>query len=1103
MTYRRPLALLLLTVATIAAAIATGVAGPARVAWLPEGFTRPILALEFVESPEQFTQIVEQPALSPEGPWVSTLVYHSTLVDLLFIAAYVFLWRSMATRLDLPGFKHIRHIAIAAISVAAIADYVENAGILHGLHADAAPADVIRLAATMKWLALGVVFLALAWGLFKAVSHSRQMFWTGRLVGVAYFAAGLLAVLGAAVRPPLLEYLVWPITAALLLQLPLFAMAAKFRPKSEGGPEFTDKLDDVRACELAYIQRRRAAADGLAEDCATVSNSLVGLSLSGGGIRSATTNLGVLQALSRMGILPAVDYLSTVSGGGYIGSCLTALLSLRAGAQPGSPDPYKYDCRKGLRFTTEWAKFPFNPDLNPSSDDCCAPQAVATPTKDVVAHLRTHGNFLVARHGLLKRDALRAAGHLLTGTVYHVLTTAVIFFVTALLLMGLAHGLEPELHNLIRPPSRPKVTDLATVTPIAGAEPGYVVLQEEVVSIRQAIGDRLSPVWESVKHDARHTELLWAAGVGFAAALVVLAFFIVAVHQERWPGDWGAGETKEDKFDRYLLNTAAVVLGFSLVLVWAFVRRTDNDGYAGWIVQPLLVLTGARVTTFGLYPLIARADSRWLKRSKLWTREFRSLWGSFQAMTTYGIAVTLAFALLPVFAYAAADVGPGMAVSPIVALVVGRALVSRNVQRGADKLKIPTGLLHFLLGAAVAVVIALSIIGFAALAVHFKFDRMTAACGNAFVIAAAIGLIGLAALSLLGDINRISPHYFYRDRLLETYLRTERPCKDKNNRMETFTDTTEMLLTDLQGEDPSAATTPANTAPYMLISAAVNLSGSRDLTRKDRKSGYFVFSKYYCGSRQTGYRSTKTWRGGLTKLSRAITISGAAVSSAMGQNTFFAEAFVTCVFNLRLGYWTSNPRMNLPDRWVFWPRYMLQEIFATTNERRPLINLSDGGHTGDNVGIYPLLERRCQVIIACDAEADAGLSFGSFTEALRHAYVDLGVDVDIDLSMIRPDPQTGYSKSHCAVGRIRYPECPGRPNWLIYLKNSMTGDEPAPVMNYKTTCPAFPHESTADQFFDDAQFESYRALGNHIAEETFGSWVAQEGVADALRNPDR
>jgi hypothetical protein len=112
---------------------------------------------------------------------------------------------------------------------------------------------------------------------------------------------------------------------------------------------------------------------------------------------------------------------------------------------------------------------------------------------------------------------------------------------------------------------------------------------------------------------------------------------------------------------------------------------------------------------------------------------------------------------------------------------------------------------------------------------------------------------------------------------------------------------------------------------------------------------------------------------------------------------------------------------------------------------------------------------------------------------LRHAYVDLGVDVDIDLTMIRPDPATGYSRSHCAVGRVRYPDRPTQESYLIYMKNSLTGDEPEPVLNYRSTSPAFPHESTMDQFFDDAQFESYRALGVHLAEHTFSRWNTTKG----------
>jgi hypothetical protein len=48
------------------------------------------------------------------------------------------------------------------------------------------------------------------------------------------------------------------------------------------------------------------------------SSGLMGLCFSGGGIRSATFNLGILQGLVELNLLGCFDYLSSVSGGGYI-----------------------------------------------------------------------------------------------------------------------------------------------------------------------------------------------------------------------------------------------------------------------------------------------------------------------------------------------------------------------------------------------------------------------------------------------------------------------------------------------------------------------------------------------------------------------------------------------------------------------------------------------------------------------------------------------------------------------------------------------------------------------------------------------------------------
>src|SRR5262245_39197384 len=75
----------------------------------------------------------------------------------------------------------------------------------------------------------------------------------------------------------------------------------------------------VIQCEEPYVAEwRKAAADG--RPAHHVANTLSGLALSGGGIRSATFALGVTQAFAARGLMQRFDYLSTVSGGGYLGS---------------------------------------------------------------------------------------------------------------------------------------------------------------------------------------------------------------------------------------------------------------------------------------------------------------------------------------------------------------------------------------------------------------------------------------------------------------------------------------------------------------------------------------------------------------------------------------------------------------------------------------------------------------------------------------------------------------------------------------------------------------------------------------------------------------
>ena len=76
-----------------------------------------------------------------------------------------------------------------------------------------------------------------------------------------------------------------------------------------------------------------------------------------------------------------------------------------------------------------------------------------------------------------------------------------------------------------------------------------------------------------------------------------------------------------------------------------------------------------------------------------------------------------------------------------------------------------------------------------------------------------------------------------------------------------------------------------------------------------------------------------------------------------------------------------------------------------------------------------------------------------------------------------------FSGHHAAIADIRYSACDGAEDGiLVYLKPSLSGDEPADVHHYAAENSGFPHQTTADQFFNESQFESYRRLGLHVVE---------------------
>src|SRR5438874_3169413 len=75
---------------------------------------------------------------------------------------------------------------------------------------------------------------------------------------------------------------------------------------------------------------------------------------------------------------------------------------------------------------------------------------------------------------------------------------------------------------------------------------------------------------------------------------------------------------------------------------------------------------------------------------------------------------------------------------------------------------------------------------------------------------------------------------------------------------------------------------------------------------------------------------------------------------------------------------------------------------------------------------------------------------------------------------------------NCAIGPIRYSAVDGStaPDGIIvYIKPACYGNEPRDIYEYFKRSETFPHESTADQFFSESQFESYRMLGAHTMDQ--------------------
>jgi len=230
-----------------------------------------------------------------------------------------------------------------------------------------------------------------------------------------------------------------------------------------------------------------------------------------------------------------------------------------------------------------------------------------------------------------------------------------------------------------------------------------------------------------------------------------------------------------------------------------------------------------------------------------------------------------------------------------------------------------------------------------------------------------------------------------------------------------------------------------------------------------------------------------------------VALSGAAASPNMGTHSSPPLNFLMTMFNVRLGRWCPNPRKAVwthssPGIGLF---SLIAELFGMTNADANYVYLSDGGHF-ENLGIYELVRRRCRLIVAVDVASDREMAFEDLGNAIRKCATDLHVSIELDVSKMDLVAGSGLCGGSCAVGAVRYSHVDpgGVDGTLLYIKPAIIGSENADVLNYRKAHPDYPHQSTADQWFDEAQFESYRALGYHIVKAALG------GAAGASKRAD-
>src|SRR5665213_2764571 len=775
--------------------------------------------------------------------------------------------------------------------------------------------------------------------------------------------------------------------------------------------------NDLRSEQAVISDEKAAIGINRAERLGEPDAPWSGIGLSGGGIRSASFCLGVLQALAETDLLRRFDYISSVSGGGYIATSLQWWWGTprEDNDSAGECPPSRYPFGLGL------SDFPYGP-ARPNPDFIGPPAPTYRRGMENLAFLRAHSSYLTPGHGLTFWSILGVLFRTILISSLTWLPMLAACFVVLSVVVG--YGLD-WLFSSLHVPS-----------------PFFDLLK---MPVRWT--ERCENQLEChLSYPALYALGLWAVYIitGLVLGAALLFAFVSRspqVNRNHW-------ET--------IIGFGAGALLCAGGIAWIFTQYEELDASVIFIVAVLGVTGAVWLVIAGSELLTPRSlsASYWLRR----------MTESVLGVAFVPSLAVLVFSTIPLIPFFGLDYisghGPKAAIGALVGLVsgVGSALYGyytflRNVIPGI------VGQIAATVGAMISLYMTAVIAYVLATLFLHSNDTVSLVVGAAPVslpayTPAVVGGAMLMALAMafIVNTNWVGFHRFYRDRLMEAFMPKDSAVQRMQTDFSPIADSLSVaaLRRYFAARNPGERWRPR---PYPLINTNAILIADDDQKVASRGGDSFLISPLVVGSTSTGWEDTQQYvdRNGPLTLASAMAASGAAANASAGSlgKGITMNPFVSAVMtllNMRLGLWVGNPCRPGWKKLRSIPTFLMTGFYAAFSKHRrdsKFLELTDGGHF-ENLGLYELVRRKLEIILIVDGEEDPSISHSSLVSAARRIEQDFRARIDFSPGEDGPERLVMYPASSGYPAGVKYAKAPflvatityedGSQGALIYVK---------------------------------------------------------------------